>query len=461
MSKKYSYYDTDFREDLEIAVNQFRHSKTKVCVLGVSLIGAIVINLNPSDMLGIEAHEIIGRAFSGRLSVGYIMLHALTAFLLCKLMKRLAMPMKKANKKCQSLYELGIRDAEYNTPKFIADWKGYKPPNGFVSPNIWVEKYFSNGIVAEDILNKKDNLGRKTNWRIVDIVEVGNNKTLILKKKKIVTETLYWRSYYLKTGTEFVMGETQYGEQISICLEQNPFVLIGAPTNHGKSYLILLWIHQAKQMGNYQLVFIDMKKGLDFNAYWRDSATFATTYEDACKVLHASEQEMHRRLWLLVGKKNIDVYNETADEPLPRIIVFIDELAQILKQDKRCAEMLLSLTQRARATGIHVIAASQKIDRDLIKTSMFENFILKIQGSTDGVTSRTALNNNDAANIPKIRGWWATNNDKQFRAYVIDDDYECKKYKERQREALLAIDPMELYREELIRQEYNTLDVTD
>ena len=107
----------------------------------------------------------------------------------------------------------------------------------------------------------------------------------------------------------------------------------------------------------------------------------AVTVDQASETLQLVVKEMEERYKILnkAHKRNIASYNENADEKLPRIVVVIDELADLMMVGgKEIEEMLVRLAQLARAVGIHIIIATQRPSSDIITGLIKVNFPTRI-----------------------------------------------------------------------------------
>ncbi len=152
-------------------------------------------------------------------------------------------------------------------------------------------------------------------------------------------------------------------------------VLVAGTTGSGKTALartLLLSLAMHNHPGQLQIAMIDPKgRGLGVLAglphIWR-GAGVAQDYESAVTLLTALVEEMSRR--------------DTAVRSLPRLVVAVDELADLLQTGgKPVADALTRLTQRGREAGIHVVAATQRPSAALVGGLMKANFPVRLVGS--------------------------------------------------------------------------------
>jgi S-DNA-T family DNA segregation ATPase FtsK/SpoIIIE len=128
-----------------------------------------------------------------------------------------------------------------------------------------------------------------------------------------------------------------------------------------------------------------------------------TEMKYAEKVLAEAVVEMEERYRRLakVGVRNIADYNEAADEPIPYVVIIVDELADLMMIGSNRVETLITrLAQMARAVGIHLILATQRPSVDVITGLIKANFSTRIafQVATK-VDSRTILDINGAEKL--------------------------------------------------------------
>jgi S-DNA-T family DNA segregation ATPase FtsK/SpoIIIE len=136
----------------------------------------------------------------------------------------------------------------------------------------------------------------------------------------------------------------------------------------------------------------------------------------AANALRNAVREMERRLKLLAAKgvRNIDSYNRLFDDtpslfseqssdegPLPKIVIIIDELADLMMLDgNNVEESITRLAQMARAVGIHLVLATQRPSVDVITGLIKANFPARVSFRVaTKVDSRTILDANGAESL--------------------------------------------------------------
>ena len=174
------------------------------------------------------------------------------------------------------------------------------------------------------------------------------------------------------------MGRDVSGDSIVASLEDMPHLLIAGATGSGKSVCMnvfltsLLYQNAPHEM---KFILIDPKRVelMPYNGIPHLLTPVITEAEKALQALRWAVAEMGRRLHRFSeqGARNIEEYNEKqTDEAnlLPRIVIVIDELADLMmRQFRRDTEMMIArIAQMARAVGMHLIVATQRPSVDVI-----------------------------------------------------------------------------------------------
>lgn len=175
-----------------------------------------------------------------------------------------------------------------------------------------------------------------------------------------------------------ILGKDIVGKPFITDLKKLPHLLIAGTTGSGKSVginsmiLSLLYKNSPDQL---KLLMIDPKM-LEFSIY-NDIPHLLTPVitkpKEAISALNNMVYEMERRYQLMseTRTKNIENFNEKAKiekrEPLPYIVVIIDELADLMMTSGKDVEYSIArLAQMARASGIHLIVATQRPSVDVV-----------------------------------------------------------------------------------------------
>jgi S-DNA-T family DNA segregation ATPase FtsK/SpoIIIE len=192
-----------------------------------------------------------------------------------------------------------------------------------------------------------------------------------------------------------------------------PHLLIAGTTGSGKSVCITA-IAACLMMNNtpedLRLVMIDPKmvELVRFNGLPHLYGKVETDLERIVGVLRWCTVEMDRRYKLLEGARarDLDSYNRKARrrpgaEKLPRIVVLLDELADLMMMAPDQTERtLVRLAQMARATGIHLVVATQRPSTDIVTGLIKANFPARISFAVaSSVDSRVILDTQGAETL--------------------------------------------------------------
>ena len=200
------------------------------------------------------------------------------------------------------------------------------------------------------------------------------------------------------------LGRDVSGDAMIAHLNDMPHLLIAGATGSGKSVCMNVFLTALLyQNAPHELKFIMIDpKRVELTPY--DGiphllTPVITEAERALQALRWAVAEMGRRLHRFseAGAKNIDEYNEKQKEEenvLPRVVIIIDELADLMmRQYRRDTEtMVTRIAQMARATGMHLIIATQRPSVDIITGLIKANIPTRISFRTiSSVDSRTIL----------------------------------------------------------------------
>ncbi|MBE3091744.1 MAG: DNA translocase FtsK 4TM domain-containing protein [Candidatus Atribacteria bacterium] len=242
-------------------------------------------------------------------------------------------------------------------------------------------------------------------------IEVPNRKRINVYLKEILQSSEFQNGKY---KLPIALGIDIGGKPIIADLTELPHLLIAGATGSGKSVCInniILSILYKLSPETVKFLMIDPKR-VELNIYNGIPhllIPIVTDTNQAIKVLNWAISEMEKRFKIFaeVGVRNVDGYNEYVrninndNEPLPFIIIIIDELADLmLTSPVKAEESLCRLAQMTRATGIHLIIATQRPSVDIITGSIKVNFPSRIAFAVSTqVDSRTILDVNGAEKL--------------------------------------------------------------
>ena len=214
------------------------------------------------------------------------------------------------------------------------------------------------------------------------------------------------------------MGKDINGRIVTADLASMPHILIAGSTGSGKSVAInamIMSLLYRTTPSQVRLILVDPKR-VELGMYEGIPHLFTPIITEpklAANALRNAVREMERRLKLLASRsvRNIDQYNKLfegatpslfdegeQEEPLPYIIIIIDELADLMMLDRaNVEESVTRLAQMARAVGIHLILATQRPSVDVITGLIKANIPTRISFRlATKVDSRTILDTNGA-----------------------------------------------------------------
>jgi DNA segregation ATPase FtsK/SpoIIIE, S-DNA-T family len=223
-----------------------------------------------------------------------------------------------------------------------------------------------------------------------------------------------------KSKLAVAMGKDINGRIVTADLASMPHVLIAGSTGSGKSVAINAMIMSVlfkSTPEQVRMILVDPKR-VELGMYEGIPHLFTpiiTEAKLAANALRNAVREMERRLKLLAANhvRNIDQFNKLFDngsqylfedkdqEPLPYIIIIIDELADLMMLDRaNVEESITRLAQMARAVGIHLVLATQRPSVDvitgLIKANVPTRMSFRLATKVD---SRTIIDSNGAESL--------------------------------------------------------------
>ena len=206
------------------------------------------------------------------------------------------------------------------------------------------------------------------------------------------------------------LGKGSGGETVVLDLAKMPHLLIAGATGSGKSVCInsiLSCLIMEKSPAEMRLLLVDPKRVelTPYNGIPHLMAPVVVETDQVVGYLRGLTREMLSRYRRMeeVGVRNIDGYNERMPDKMPLLVVAIDELADLMMSAAFDVEQALCrLAQLGRATGIHLIVATQRPSVDVVTGLIKANFPSRISfGVTSQVDSRTIL---DSVGADKLLG---------------------------------------------------------
>ncbi len=184
------------------------------------------------------------------------------------------------------------------------------------------------------------------------------------------------------------------GTPVTFDLARQPHLLVGGTTGSGKSiclHALILSLLTGVQRERLKLFLIDPKK-VEFAPYAKIGSkriTVMTDVDVAQEKLAELVEEMETRTTALekVGVRDLAEGHRKGLLNIPYIVVFVEELADLVQQVPQAEEHLIRLAQKARATGIHLVIATQRPDartlNGLLRSNIPSRIALTVQKSTE------------------------------------------------------------------------------
>ena len=232
-------------------------------------------------------------------------------------------------------------------------------------------------------------------------IEIPNKKPSTVRLRELIEAEEFVSS---KSKTTVCIGKDVAGQPVFSDISNMPHLLVAGATGMGKSVCInalMISILYKARPDEVKFIMIDPKQ-VEFTMYNGIPHLLVPVVSDAKQAagsLMWAVEEMERRYNLLnpLCVRNIDAYNDkvTKDpslgEPMSRIIIVIDEFADLMAQVKDPVEnLVMRIAQKARAAGIHLIIGTQRPSVDVItgviKANIPTRFSCKVASNRDSGT---------------------------------------------------------------------------
>lgn len=232
-------------------------------------------------------------------------------------------------------------------------------------------------------------------------IEMPNAKRTIVHQREILESPQFVQS---ESSLTLPLGRDVSGDAVVAELDAMPHLLLAGATGSGKSvcmntFLTSLLFQNAPH--ELKLILIDPKRVelMPFDGIPHLLTPVITEAEKALQALRWAVAEMGRRLHRFSekGARNLQEFNEKQTEEqgkLPRIVIIIDELADLMmRQYRKDTEMMIArIAQMARAVGMHLIIATQRPSVDVITGLIKANIPTRIAFRVvSAVDSRTII----------------------------------------------------------------------
>ncbi len=241
-------------------------------------------------------------------------------------------------------------------------------------------------------------------------IEIPNSAISIVGMREVIESEEFERA---KGRLKWPLGKDVSGTPIIAALDRMPHALMAGATGTGKSAGInalvcsLLLKHTPDEL-KFIMVDPKMVELIVYNRIPHMLSPVVTELERVVPTLKWATREMERRykVFARYGFRNIEGYKTAARrradlEPLPYIVIIIDELADLMMMAPDEVETLICrLAQMARATGIHLVIATQRPSVDVVTGLIKANFPSRIAFAVTSQTdSRVILDMNGAEQL--------------------------------------------------------------
>ncbi|GAB4388225.1 MAG: DNA translocase FtsK [Thermodesulfovibrionales bacterium] len=230
-------------------------------------------------------------------------------------------------------------------------------------------------------------------------IEIPNTRRETVSLREILASEVYRKSASRLT---IALGKDIYGAPIVADLSRMPHLLVAGATGAGKSVslnsMVLSLLYKARP-DEVKMLMIDPKllELFAYNDIPHLISPVVTNPKEASEMLRRMVLEMEDRYRLIAekGARNIESFNAVAapEEKLPYIVIFVDELADLMiASASQVEDSIARLAQMARASGIHLVLATQRPSVDVITGLIKANFPARIAFQvTSKIDSRTII----------------------------------------------------------------------
>jgi len=240
-------------------------------------------------------------------------------------------------------------------------------------------------------------------------IEVPNLKSKMVRLRPVLESEVFQK---LKSPLSLALGQDVSGQPVVADLVKMPHMLIAGTTGSGKSVCVsaitaCLLMNNSPEHLRIAMLDPKMVELVRFNGVPHLLGKVETTIERMIGVLRWAIAEMDQRYRLLeeARARDLDAYNTKMlrknQATLPRIVIIIDELADLmLSSADQTEHSLVRLAQMARAVGMHLIVATQRPSVDVVTGLIKANFPARIAFTVaSSIDSRVILDMNGAETL--------------------------------------------------------------
>ncbi len=240
-------------------------------------------------------------------------------------------------------------------------------------------------------------------------IEVPNPSLSVVTLGRLM-ESPEYKKMRSKAKLPIILGKGTGGEPVVVDLASMPHLLVAGATGAGKSVCInaiVSCLLMEKSPEEMRLIMVDPKRVelTPYNGIPHLVTPVVVESDQVVGLLKGLIREMLNRYRQMeeVGARNIESFNRRQPEKMPYIVVAVDELADLMMTASfEVEQALCRLAQLGRATGIHLIIATQRPSVDVVTGLIKANFPTRISfGVSSQIDSRTIL---DSVGAEKLLG---------------------------------------------------------
>jgi hypothetical protein len=301
------------------------------------------------------------------------------------------------------------------------------------------------GVTLADVLRRQEAIEHATDSEVVCWVE---HRRLVMEVFRAqIPDNVPFASFY---GSQPPPGRLVIGLGLGhrghlwADLATLPHLLVGGMTGGGKSVFLrqavtrLVLVHPPDEL---RLVCVDLKGGVELDSLARVPHAVepvVSTVEDAARALGTVREEIDRRLSVLreAGVRDVDAWAEAGRPPWPRLVVVVDELAELTVRElggapaavaaqKAATGRLGEIARLGRAVGVHLLLCTQRPDAEAVpgqlKANLAGTVAFRVRSE---VNSHILLESDRAALLPHHpgRAIWAHERLEEFQAIHVGAD---------------------------------------
>ena len=239
-------------------------------------------------------------------------------------------------------------------------------------------------------------------------IEVPNPNPGIIGIKSLIKDSSFENLLLQKDSLPIALGKGSGGDNITIDLTKMPHLLIAGSTGSGKSVCVnavvssLIYSRSPDQL---RLLLVDPKRVelTQYNGIPHMVTPVIVELDAVAKVFRGIINEMFKRYKLLESHsvRNISELNKKFSNAMPYLVIVIDELADLMMTSGiEIERSICRLAQLGRATGIHLVIATQRPSVDVVTGLIKSNFPSRVSFSvSSSIDSRTILDTTGAEKL--------------------------------------------------------------